>query len=202
MALSQYLHAARLDPLNPQPLVFAAQVLISSEKLDEAQTQLEKALVLDPDEPIIHASLGLIDMQRERYEEAFEHIAEARRIAPHDIGILIQQARIFRRSGDARHALELLISLDDFQKTDEAVVLELAAGYEALDRPGDAAEAWVHRILTRSEYPTRWRDAIKAAEAYLKAGERQRAWSWIQEAKLVAPEDETLKKLESEFGNS
>lgn len=201
-ALEHYLEAARLDTLNPQPLVFAAQVLISSERLDEAQIQLEKALVLDPDEPVIHASLGLIDMQRERYEEAIEHIAEARRIAPHDIGILVQQARIFRRSGDPNRALELLISLDDQQKIQEAVVQELAAGYEALDRPGDAAQAWVHRIHIKNDYPTRWRDAINAARAYLKAGEKQRAWSWLQEAKLVAPQDEAIRKLEAAFGDT
>jgi len=89
-----------------------------------------------------------------------------------------------------------------------AVAVELAAAYEAIEEPEKAAEVWTNRIRVvrgASEdamSPDSWRDAIRAAEAYLKAGKRETALSWLEMARLQAPEAEEVAALEAKFADS
>ena len=198
-ALEHFLQAGRLDPSNPQPPTFAAQILIQLDRLDEAHQQLTSALKLDKDEPFIYASLAIIALKREHFEEALALIREARSIDPRNLVLLAQESRIHRESGQPRRGLEGLIALNENQRSDLAIASEIASGYEAIGEPAKAAEAWEHRYTLLVDQPDRWRDAIRAGRAYLKAGHRELAWSWLQKARLIGPDDPDIRAFEAAF---
>lgn len=198
-ALEHYLSAGRLDPHNPQPPTFAAQILIQLDRLDEAHQQLNEALKLDKDEPVIHASLAIIALKRKQFVEALSLIREARSIDPRNLGLLAQESRIHRESGEPRRGLEGLIALNEHQRSHFAITTEIASGYEAIGEPAQAAEAWKLRYTLLVDQPDRWRDALRAGRAYLKAGKREPAWRWLQKARLIAPDDPDIRAFEDAF---
>ena len=52
------------------------------------------------------------------------------------------------------------------------------------------------------DQPDRWRDAIRAGRAYLKAGQRELAWSWLQKARLIGPDDPDIRAFEAAFNTT
>ncbi|MCH7547402.1 MAG: tetratricopeptide repeat protein [Planctomycetes bacterium] len=198
-ALEHFLIAGRLDPLNPQPPTFAAQLLIQLDRLDEAHQQLTAALKIDKDEPVIYASLAIIAMKGKQFAEALSLIREARSIDPRHLGLLAQESRIHRESGEPRRGLEGLIALNEYQRSHVAIAAEIASGYEAIGEPTRAAEAWEHRYNLLVDQPDRWRDALRAGQIYLRAGKRELAWKWLQVAKLIAPDDPDIRAFEAAF---
>lgn len=201
-ALEHYLSAGRLDPLNPQPPLFAAQVLIQLERLEEAHQQLTSALEIDRDEPLIYVSLAIVAEQRGQYEEALSLILEARVIDPRNLGFLAKEARIHRLSGQPRRGLDGLLGLNEIQRSHLAVAFEIAMGYEAIGEPSKAALTWELRYTLRVDKPDRWRDALRAGQAYLKAGKRETARNWLMKAKLIAPDEPDIRAFETEFGSA
>lgn len=206
-ALGHFLEAGRLDPLNPQSPLFAAQILILNRHLDQAEAELERARRLDEDEPMIQASLAIIALERKEFDLARRRIARARTIDPHNLDLLVQEARIHRRSGDPMRALEMLVLLDGIQRARLAVSEEMALSYEAIGQSQKAAEVWTHRIRVHRnaegrEVPVIWRDAVKAAEAFLRAGQREEAWHWLQNARNQMPGAEEVIALEARFADS
>jgi tetratricopeptide (TPR) repeat protein len=153
-------------------------------------------LALDPDEAYAHASLAAVAMEDQDRTSALRHIQEAREIAPRNLGIRIQEARIRRQCDQPRHALELLLALDERIRAEEAVTAEIAACCLALGRPLDAARAWEHRYRRDPRHPESWRAAVRAAEAHLAAGNRQDAVWWHQQALLAAPDEAEVRALE------
>jgi predicted Zn-dependent protease len=194
-ALDHFRAAARLDPTTPKHPLYEAQVLIQLERTAEARDALQRVLALDPDEAYAHASLAAVAMQEADAAAALQHIAEARTIAPDNLGIRIQAARIRRQCDQARHALELLLALDATLRTEEAVTAEIAACYVALGRPDDAAGAWAARYRRNPRSPTAWRAAARAGAACLAAGRREDAAWWWQQARLTAPEEDEVRAL-------
>jgi Flp pilus assembly protein TadD len=198
-ALANFQVAASLDPLNPQPALYAAQLLLAKDRIVEAEAELKRAQKLDPDLPLVYASLAVIAMRRADVESARQLIAQARTLDPYDLGLLAQEAGIHRIDGNARRSLEMLLLLDEPSRANELVAAEIAGSYLAIGEPLKAAQVWVHRIRFLRSYPTRWRDAARAADAYLAAGDRQSASLWLQEASLVAPDAEEVKAVETKL---
>ncbi len=192
-ALSHFEAAARLDPASAKHPLYAAQVLIRQSRLDEAEAALARVLALDPDEPFGYASQGVIAMERRDCDRAMARIAEARRIEPGRLGFRVQEAKIRRRCGEPVSALELLATLDDRQRAEEAVVHELAASYVALGEHRKAAQAWLHRYRS---HPSSWQAAVRAAEAFLEAGDRAEARRWLQRAKAAAGSTPDVRAVE------
>ena len=192
-ALGHFEAAARLDPASAKHPLYAAQVLIRQGRLDEAEAALARVLALDPDEPFGFASQGVIALERGDCDRALACIAEARRIEPGQLGFRVQDAKIRRRCGEPVGALELLATLDDRQRAEEAVVHELAASYVALGEHRKAAEAWLHRYRSR---PSSWEAAVRAAEAFLEAGDRAEARRWLQRAKAAAGSTPDVRAVE------
>jgi tetratricopeptide (TPR) repeat protein len=194
-ALGSFDRAAELDPLRPQYPLFAAQVLIQLERYDEAERRLEAVLELDPDEPLAHASLAVVAMERRDFDDAVGHIAEARAIAPDDLRFRVQEARIHRRRGEPLQAVQMLAGLPDRLRTEEAVTAELAASYEALGHYLQAAEAWATRYRAQPTDPRAYIAAVRAGEAMLAADRWAEAEIWLDQARVAggnAPEVQAL----------
>jgi Tfp pilus assembly protein PilF len=195
-ALEHFRAAGRLDPMAPKPPLYEAQILIQLDRRAEAREALDRVLALDPDEAYAYASLALVALRDGDRAEALRNIAEARAIAPDNLGIRVQEARIRRQCDQPRRALELLLALDAGVQTEEAVTAEIAACYLALDRPHDAALAWERRYRRNPRSPHAWRAAVGAAEACLAAGRRDDAEWWCRQARTAAPDEADVKALQ------
>jgi tetratricopeptide (TPR) repeat protein len=195
-AVAHFQAAGRLDPASPKHPLYEAQMLIQLERTAEARRALERVLELDPDEAYAYASLAAVAMAEGNRVSALRHIREARDIAPGNLGIRIQEARLRRQCDEPRQALELLMALDERLRAREAVTAEIAACHLALGNPVEAARAWEYRYRRHPRQPTAWRAAVRAGEAHLAAGRRQDAQWWCREARLVAGDRPEIEALE------
>lgn len=191
-ALAHIQKAGRLEPDNPQYPLHEAQILITRRSLDEAEATLARVLAIDPDEPFAHASLAAIALERGDIEKAIELITKARSVDSTNVALRIQEAKIRRRAGQPMRALELLVPLSEKDRGNETVASEIAASYALLGRHADAARAW-ETCFGKNEKS--WRAAVRAAEAYVAAGDKAKAATWIQTAELIAPDEPEVKDL-------
>ena len=187
-ALEHYQQAHELDPNELKPHFFTAQILIERGEYEQAIESLRQVLKIDPDEPLAYASLATIAVQQERYEQALEHIAEARSIRPDDVSFRVIEASIYRRRGDARRGLELLVALPSRQRGTWFVAEELAAAYSAIGEHERAAASWALAHRSNPGHPRAHIAAAGAGAAMLRAGQRQEAHHWLQQARLDAPQ--------------
>jgi tetratricopeptide (TPR) repeat protein len=198
-ALTHFNEAARLDPQNPQHPLHAAQVLLLLRRIDEASAAAEAVLKIDAQEPLAHATLAAIALEKSEIEKAGQHIARARQIDPRSVGLRVQEAKILRRANEPARVLELLAALSDEERAQEAVTYEIAAAYGMLGDHMKAARAWEHRYRHGAMDPAQWKAAVEACKALLEAGETEQAQLWLQYAKLAAPSDPAVIALESRF---
>jgi tetratricopeptide (TPR) repeat protein len=196
-AVEHFQAAGRLDPTAPKHPLYEAQILMQLERRAEARQALERVLTLDPDEAYAHASLALVALREGDESSALRHVQEAREIDPENLGIRIQEARIRRQCDQPRHALELLLALDERHRTQEAVTAEIAECYMLLDQPLDAAKAWELRYRRHPRKPTAWRAAVRAGEAHLAAGRPVDAQWWCLQAQLAAPNESEVEALKN-----
>jgi tetratricopeptide (TPR) repeat protein len=188
-ALAHFQAAGRLDVKSAQYPLFEAQILIQDRQFDLARAAVDRALRIKADEPVAHASLAMIALELGEFDDALKHIGDARRLDPADVGLRAQEARIYRRSGDPRRCLELLIGLSDEQRGMELVAFEIATAYADLGEHDMSARTWQHCYHTNPNQPKAWLAAVRAGEGFLRAGERELAASWLSQAKRSAPAD-------------
>ncbi len=194
-ALEHFRAAGRLDAGAAKAPLYEAQILLQLGRRDEARQALRRVLELDPEEAYAHASLAALAMKTADHEDAVGHITEARRLDPDNLTLRLQEARIRRETGDARRALELLLALDERSRAEEAVAAEIAESYLRLGEPAKAAEAWEHRYRVHTRDPTAWRAAVRAAQARIEAGDRDRALFLYDQARLHAPNEPEVRAL-------
>lgn len=195
-ALGHFQAAGQLDPANPKPPLYEAQMLLLLERYAEAEVALRRSLMLDPNEPFAHASLASVAQATGDCERALAHMDEARRIDPAGLALRVQESRIRRRCGDPRGALQILVALSAQTRAQESLAAEIAAGWRALGEPAQAAAAWEHRL---GVHPGAWPAALEAARAHLAAGDPERAWVLWQEAKAAAPRAPEVTALGDEI---
>lgn len=201
-ALAHFQTAGKLDSKNPQHPLYEAQIHIQAKRYDDARACLDRVLALDPDEAITHASLAMIALDLSQFDDALKHMAEARRIQPDDIGFRAQQAKIYRRKGDPQKALQLLIGLSSEDRAKDLIAFEIAASYDELGQPMHAARAWQHCFQSNQTDPKAWLAAVHIGEYLLKAGERDQALLWLQQAQVTAPNKPEVKALESAINST
>lgn len=196
-ALDHFRRAGRLDPVSSKHALYEGQILLQQRRLVEARRALQRVLAIDPDEAYAHASLATIALEQDDQVQAIEHIERARRIAPNDLTLRVQEARVRRLCDQPRRALELLVLLTEQERAEETVAYQIASCYRLLGQPIKAAQAWRHRYQLR---PDAWRAAARAAQAYLDAKQPDEAKWWYERARLAAPNSPEVKSLDKAFG--
>ena len=196
-ALDHFQRAGRLDPVNPKHALYEGQILLQQHRQAEARRALQRVLAVDPNEAYAHASLAMIALEQDDHVQAIEHIEEARRIAPNDLNLRVQEARVRRLCDQPRRALELLVLLTEQERAEEAVASQIASCYRLIGQPTKAAQAWRHRYQLR---PDAWRAAARAAQAYLDAQQPDAARWWYERARLAAPSSPEVRSLDEAFG--
>lgn len=201
-ALEHFQNAARLDETDPKYPLYAAQVLIQFKRFDEAEAAIQQVLQHDPDEPLAHASLAMIALDRKEFDAALTHMMKAREIQPGDLGIRVQHAKVLRISGQPQRALELLVGLAEADRTKEFVAYELAASYTALNRHPDAAGVWVQVQHADVAAPQAWLAAVRAGECWVRAGNLEEAAACLRQAQLAAPNAPQVTSLQDAISSA
>lgn len=96
-AMEQIEAIKELDPR--QGYLFLAQLLTGKKEYDAAETELEAALALDPDDTDIHYQMGMLYQTKEDYGAAFEAFEEAIQIDPKHMNATYQIGRTAVLSG-------------------------------------------------------------------------------------------------------
>jgi tetratricopeptide (TPR) repeat protein len=178
LALDHFGAAARLDPTNPQPLLYAAQINLRSGRLDQAASRLDRVLELEPGLPVALATLAAVELQRENEQRAIELADRALRLEPANLDLRVQAAKIRRKAGRPQAALELLVGLSPKQRGTSAVTYELAAAYEAAEMHDPALASWSNLYNTAPTAALAMESAARAGLAALELEEPSLAAAW------------------------
>ena len=196
-ALRHFRTAADLDRSSAQYPLYAAQILIRQGAHDAAADALDRAVRLDPDEPLAHASLCHLAIALEQLDAALAHVQEARAIAPGDLRFRVLEAKVHRRRGQPQRALELLAALSRPERLNEAVSDESARSHAALGDHAAAAAVWIERFNEGPKDIATWRSAVRAGEALRLAGQTTAAREWLDRARLLAGDVPEVTALEA-----
>jgi predicted Zn-dependent protease len=82
----------------------------------EAQTALEKAVALRPNDPISEIALGRIYLMASRLEDAIARLERARQLEPGNPSIYASLAKAYQRHGDAQQAQDALAALEKLNR--------------------------------------------------------------------------------------
>lgn len=122
-------------------LLMAAQVALTAGHAEESVGYAERALAVRPDEPYALATLAVARLELGDADGAVAAVDAAVALAPLELALRVQQARVIRRAGNPRRAATGLLALPPEARRDAGVALELAAALLLLDEPARAAEA-------------------------------------------------------------
>ncbi len=165
-------------PDDPRASFFLGQMALLESDHDAARIWLVRSNDILPNEPTTVASLALVEFHTGNSERALELAAQACALRPDDYGLRIIQARIVRVSGDPARAIELLSSLPSYLGAYSTYAGELGESWLALDRPLDAAAAWITCYQAAPTAPEAWRTALHVARALDAAGDEAGAAEW------------------------
>jgi tetratricopeptide (TPR) repeat protein len=201
-ALAHYTRAGEIDARNVKHSLYAAQIYLERERWADARRELRRAMTLDPEEPLVRASLAQVELGTGNLPAALDQMTKARAGAPNDVGLRARHAAILRRADRPREALELLVGLSATERAQEFVAQEIAECYRALDLPMDAARAWQHCHAAMVLSPRAWYSAVQVGRCLLEAGEREQAYLWLEQAKQSAADNEDIRALEGAIAAS
>jgi predicted Zn-dependent protease len=111
----------------------------------EAQTALEKAVAIQPNDPTSQIALGQVYLVASRLEDAIVHLEIARQLAPDQTSVYANLAKAYQRRGDAKQAEDALAALEK---------LNQEQGNRIGSAPGDRKVGYSGGALPEEEPPT------------------------------------------------
>ena len=185
-----------LDANDPRPPLCLAQLMFESDP-QEARRLLDRAITLDPNIPEAHASLALLEAIEGREAAATDAMARAVSGSNQSAAIRVVQARMYRLLGDPARGVEVLLTLPTEAASEEAIATELAACWQALERPDRVADVWSACFTANAHRTDAWIFALRAADAHLLAGDRPSAASCIAQAEMCSAPPDRVEAVRS-----
>jgi adenylate cyclase len=122
--------------------IVASDIQLYQRLHDEAKAESERALVLEPNDPLAHAHMALVLMYVGRPAEAIDHINTAMKLDPHYTGVYLLALGAARFCmGQLEEAVTLLERSRAHTPELQWVSAILAVAYARLDRVQEAREA-------------------------------------------------------------
>jgi tetratricopeptide (TPR) repeat protein len=177
-AEAAYLRAIELNPNSPDVRASYSTFLSVMRRQDEAMQQIERALDLDPFNPLFQNWFGWALYTGRRYDDAIAHFQDLLRRHPNQGGAHGGLINAFHAKGmydEEVAAQRSAWTLMEFTEAEEALSLFYAEGdyREAMRRLGDTLAE-----LRSVRYVSPW----EIAQSYLCAGEHSRALDWLERA--------------------
>src|SRR4051794_23593914 len=104
-ALVSFAEMKTILPSDPRLPAAVGEVLLSMGKYNEAFTEFQAALALDPKRSTTWSRLGFIQAQTGKFEEAEASLRKAVGLYPNDFNALDQLAQIYLRRGEKGEAI-------------------------------------------------------------------------------------------------
>lgn len=175
--------AITLDPQLDEAHHQLALILMHVGLLDEAQSELEKALSINASNSLARFRLGVVELYREHYDRAYEIFNST----PHDQNPSLwafQMATALLRLGRAREANDMIDTfLRDYPKDQGGVGSSVRAMMLAkAGRRSDAEDAIAHAVRLGKNFGHFHHTAYNIAAAYSLLGNRDKAIEYLQDA--------------------
>jgi tetratricopeptide (TPR) repeat protein len=172
-AAAEYQDSIRFDPLLEDAYRNLGFLRWTEHQLVSAREALERAVKLSPDDSFAHYYLGRVELDGERYEQAFHELELSRQPLPADAAFLIQVTTGYAALGrqeDARKSLEQLKRVPLSEAQSIQVVSLLLSIHE-----NDSAISLIQKLSGgHSPGPAKWAQ-FDLALAYLLAGNDEKA---------------------------
>ncbi len=134
-------------PKSGLALAGRSQAHLAKGSMEKARSDLEAALVLQPEEPELLAAYGLLQLKSGAAEEAVAPLVKASRARPWDASLGIALTRAFTLSGDHAGAVAASKALSDSRPYDSEAAIAHADALLAAGRP----EAAYQVVLAAAE---------------------------------------------------
>lgn len=151
-AYTNYAKAAELDPQNAQYVVAASEMLIDTNRLEEAEQFLQTRKSRFENNAGVRQTLGHIAMMKQDHKLAAEYFQEAKLLAPDDAAIvedLVRAQISIERYADAEYNLNKLLKQETY-KTRRDLMHMRGRCLVKLDRMLDAREVYI-KLTSGSE---------------------------------------------------
>ena len=191
------LAARRPDDPNP-----ALRIALNRWRLgdaDEAGARFEAAAERWPSEPMVAAAFGEFLLEQGDATAGLARFADARSLDPDSVPLRIREANWLRRLGRPGDAIAMLTALPRPDQATLAVTRETSASWAALGRFDRAAAAWEVCLRTDPASSDSIEAMAGAAGAWIAAGDRPRAKSWIDRIAAVEADHPELASLEARW---
>jgi superkiller protein 3 len=172
-AAAEYQEAIRLDPFLEDACRNLGFLRWTEHQLASARDALQRAVKLSPDDSFAHYYLGRVELDAQRYEQAFLELQLSRQPLPADAGFLIQAATGYIALGrleNAHQSLEQLMSLP----LSDAQSLQVASLLLSIHE-NDPAINIMQKLNRRHSPPQSTWAQFDLALAYLLTGNYDRA---------------------------
>jgi tetratricopeptide (TPR) repeat protein len=197
-AVRAYEAAHADEPGNAQFALYLGMARARDGRMDDARALIEEAERAMPESSDPKAALADLAMRSGDTARARAKIAEARALSPTSNELRVADARMRRMSGAPGESLELLLALDAPLRRESACAEEIAAAYTAMGKLREAAATLDESASAR---PNDWKRALRAAAAWMRAGDPVKATIAAEAAGLAgAPPSEVREALSGASG--
>jgi serine/threonine-protein kinase len=166
--------AIEFNPNFAEARAYYGNILLHSERREEARAQIERALELDPFNLLFRAMNGYLLNSERRYAEAIEELEAVLRIEPDHLLANLLLTEAYHETGNYDEALALVRRIPFIDRELE----------EALDR-GYAEGGYRVALLRLAEALAARPDAagpVEVASMYAMAGDKERTLEWLETA--------------------
>ena len=210
-AKEHYLAAAKLEPTNPEPMLYLANVDLAEQNLAAARKNIERALALNEEQAKAYAMLAYIDQKTDQGQEALvnmqraielqlehaQHVGQGeKRLDPELIAYVQQYVAMQLAHKQPTQAMLALDKLSLTEKRQPAVMRTTAEVWRALGRPREGGDYF--RFLVAVD-PANELAAELAARCYLDAGDLSSARKMLAELAQINPWSKALKSLDEQL---
>lgn len=182
-ALSCFVRAAMLSPLDWTILASLGQVYIGLDAIEQAARTLNQALAIKEDEAEIHFSLGQVYSDQREYELAAQTLRRAGSLDPSHDKVFLLLGMVLSHLGDMEGAAEALVTAhrnDPARAGPLAGLAQLPAQFVKFDVQATLDK--VSATWTGENRGEEERAAFARANLLDQAGQYDAAWNWLEKA--------------------
>lgn len=178
-AEEEFRTALQLNPTYFTALQWHAEYLSLVGRHDDAIREINRALELAPDSPVMHHNAGQIYQTARRYDEAIEQYRIALRLDPAFSSSNAFMALAYMRKGmyDMAFALQMSYAEHRDDATKLALIRRLASAYRA-----GGLEQYLQELLAIEMEENPDRDSYRIAHCYAQLGNKDLAFQYFDRA--------------------
>jgi tetratricopeptide (TPR) repeat protein len=185
-----FLRALSRDPNDSEALFALGLLSLQEGRLDEAENLLSRAVTIEPSSTLIHLNLGAVFSREKKFGGAEAEFRRAIRLAPNSEAPYLALAGVYEDQGQQVAALDIYRQIvraapesPNAQFRLGVLALKMGKGDEAIAALGKAVAAQPKSALAHAQLGL----------AYLEFGNPAGARREIETAKLLDPNEETVK---------